>query len=133
MVNEVTEILLIYEVLCIIIIMSLFISLVCNKCNANTEASLNFKLIHFNMFYSGVGFFLDCSEIPVLSFEQERKALLCILMFLVYLFEVFLLNGPNVTELYSRGLKFVYRGIWKKGLAKGLTTVYLNFSKAFDT
>lgn len=57
MVNEATEIQLSYEVLCIIIIMSLFISLVCNKCDANAEASLNFKLIHFNVFYSGVGFF----------------------------------------------------------------------------
>lgn len=55
MVNEVTEIQLSYEVLCIIIIMSLFISLVRNKCNVNAEASLNFKLIHFNVFYSGVG------------------------------------------------------------------------------
>lgn len=90
MVNEVTEIQLSYEVLCIIIIMSLFISLVCNKCDANAEASLNFKLIHFNVFYSAVGvFFFGCSEIPILCFQQERKALLCLLMFLVYLFEVF--------------------------------------------
>lgn len=89
MVNEATEIQLSYEVLCIIIIMSLFISLVCNKCNANTETSLNFKLIHFNMLYCGVEVFLDFSETLILSFEQERKALLCFLMFLLCLFNFF--------------------------------------------
>lgn len=103
MVNEATEIQLSYAVLCIIIIMSLFISLVHNKCDANTEASLNFKLIHFNMSYCGVEFFLDCSEILVLSFEQERKALLCLLVVFLCLFEIFLLNAPKVIDLYSRG------------------------------
>lgn len=59
------------------------------KCNANTETSLNFKLIHFNMLYCGVEVFLDFSETLILSFEQERKALLCFLMFLLCLFNFF--------------------------------------------
>lgn len=43
------------------------------------------------------------------------------------------MNAPNIARaLQQRVLKFVNRGLMEKGLTKGLTTVYLIFSKAPD-
>ena len=103
--------------------MFLFIFLVLNKCNINTEASLNFKLTHFILL-----FFWLCWDTSS-ELWARKKALLCLL--------TFFLKAPNEwrAHILDKGLTAVSQALANVSLChlSGVWDCYSSFFYGWRT